>query len=297
MTAFNFSLAALNGTALNGIRSGTLDRREQQSALSTDGTLHETTAAVIRAAPMARLSTLAVRALFSTLGTGDAVPFVALNGSTGLVMYGGLINSTGPGYTSGSAKIATALTGFVFLDSVRWSSQQPAEAEVSVYLTAAAGGTNPVTDSTGNLPTLPFNQEQLVLSALTINGTSAGRVRSFDLQIAHRCENNADESYQQGLPYPTQCAQAGVSGATEILLTIETLDLTTAFANGAVVITLTQLNHLGVGLDTETATITINGVMAREQTIQGESGSPASRQILIRGTFDGTNAPVTLATA
>ena len=297
MTAFNFSLAAINGTTQAGIRQGTLDRREQQAPQSTDGTLYETTAAVIRAAPMARLTTLAVRTLFTTLGTGDPSPFVALNGSTGLVMYGGLINSAGPGYAAGSAKIVTALNGFVFLDSLRWSTGQPAEAEVSVYLTSSNGTTAPTTDSTGSIPTLPFNQEQLVLSALTVNSVSMARVRSIDLQLNHRCDNNADEAFLQGLPYPTQCAQAGVSGPIEVIMNIETLDLTATVGNGAVVATFTRLAHLGVGLGSDTATVTINGVLAREQTLQGESGSPAVRQIQIRGTFDGTNLPVTIATA
>lgn len=299
MTAFNFSLAALNGTTLVGLRSASLDRRESQSPIGTDGTLHQTGNGVIRAAPMAQLTTIAVRSLFGVLGTGDEVPFVALNGSTGLVMYGPKINASGPGYDSGSThKTCTALNGMMLLDRVSWSPGQVAEASASVYITSTAGGTDPITVSTAAMPTLPVNTEQMVLSTCTINGTAVSRVASLEVSIGHRAENN-DEGvcYNQGLPYPVLLTQAGVAGQTEISATIDTLDLTTAFANGTVVIAFTAISALGVGLGSNTATITINGVLAREQTINGENGAPARRQLLIRGTFDGTNKPLTIATA
>lgn len=299
MTAFNFSLAALNGTTLTGLRSARLDRRETQSPIGTDGTLHQTSAAVIRAAPMASLTTISVRALLAILGTSGQVPFVALNGSTGLVMYGPKISTTGPGYDGSTVhKTCTAANGMLFLDRVSWSPGQVAEATASVFFTSSSGSTNPVADSTAALPTLPVNTEQMVLSSLTINATSVSRCASLEVAIAHRAENN-DEAvcYNQGLPYPILLTQAGVAGQTEIMVTIDTLDLTTAFTNGTVVIGFTSLSHLGVGLGSNTATITINGVLAREQEIAGESGQPARRQILIRGTFDGTNRPLTVATA
>lgn len=299
MTAFNFSLAALNGTTLVGIRSANFDRRETQSPIGTDGTLHQTGASVIRAAPMAQLTTIAVRSLFAILGTGDEVPFVALNGTTGLVLYGPKINATGPGYDSGSVhKTLTAANGMVFLDRVSWSPGGVAEASASVYITSTAGGTDPVTASTAALPTLPVNTEQMVLSTLTLNGTAVTRCASVEVSLSHRAENN-DESvcFNQGLPYPVLLTQAGVGGQTEVMVTIETLDLTTAFANGTVVIAFTSLSALGVGLGSATATMTINGALTREQTIGGENGQPARRQLMIRGTFDGTNKPVTIATA
>lgn len=248
---------------------------------------------------MARLSTVAVRTLFSTLGTGDEVPFVALNGSTGLVLYGGMILTTGPGYAaSGSHKSITALNGFVFLERVSWSVGSIAEAEVSVYFKTSSGGTSPVTIATNaTLPTVPNNTEQLVLTACTLNSVSQTSLLSAEVTISPRAENNADECFALGLPYPTLVTQAGPGGQTEVIATLEMTDLTATVGSGALVLTFTALNALGVGVGSNTATLTVNGVLARDQVIQGDNGGPARRRVEIRGTWDGSNKPVTIATA
>jgi hypothetical protein len=67
-------------------------------------------------------------------------------------------------------------------------------------------------------------------------------------------------------------------------------------SNGATSITGSVLNHLGVGVSANTATVTINGAFARQRRIDGPRGT-AARRIEIFGTFDGSNRPLTIATA
>ena len=81
------------------------------------------------------------------------------------------------------------------------------------------------------------------------------------------------------------------------MLTVETLDLTSSISNGTVIWTLAVLNNLGVGLGSNTAIITLNNPTIRETVIRGEDGSAGKRQITCRALFDGTNKPLTIATA
>ncbi len=43
--------------------------------------------------------------------------------------------------------------------------------------------------------------------------------------------------------------------------------------------------------------MTINGTIAREEGITGDHGGVAGRRLIIRGTFNGTTRPCTIATA
>jgi hypothetical protein len=240
-----------------------------------------------------------MRSLFSVLN-GSALPFVALNGSTGLVMYGGQLLTTGPGYQgNGNHLSLTALNGQVFLSSVTWSPGSVAKATADCYFRSTAGGTDPVTAaSNANLPTLSVNTEQLVLSALTLGGSSVTRVANLSININHQCENN-DEAicYNTGLPHPILLKEAGVGGQTEISATVETLDLTTSFSAGSLVATFTALSNTGVGLASNTATITLSNCVVRTRDIPGQQGGPGVRAMDIRATYDGITQPVTVAVA
>jgi hypothetical protein len=245
---------------------------------------------------MASFSTIAVRAFFSILSTGDEVPFVALNGTNGCELLGYKIGTTAPGYASGTVHARRQMTtGDAYLKSVRWSPGQVAECDIDVYGVAANGSTDPVVADTITLPTLSTNTEQLVLSGLTIGATQITRVQAFDVSIDHKGENNVEPiCFDRGLPYPVLTSRAGVGGQTEITATIDTLDLTTSISNGTVTATFTTITNLGVGIGSTTATVTINGVLVRESTIEGK---PGVRRLVIRGTYDGINSPVTIATA
>jgi len=295
---FAFSLVKLNGSLLTGISSPTYDRRESHSPLGDDGTLHQTGDGVIRAAPMARFTTKAIRALFIALGTTGQVPFVALDGTNGIELIGTKISTTAPGYDATSVHASRkGPKGELYLKSLRYSPGDVAEAECEAFFFSSAGGTDPITVATVALPTLAANTEQLVLSALTIGATPITKLRSFEVSIDHRGENNVqDHCYDSGLPFPVLTTKAGVNGQTEIIVTIETTDLTTSYANGTVTAAFTVVNNLGIGLAATTATMTINGSIVREDAISGAKGQAGGRRISIRGTFDGTNRPCTIAT-
>lgn len=296
-TAFGFNQVTVNGTVIPGQVSGTFDRRESEDVQGNDGSLHQTSAAVMRTAPRAEFQTVALRTMFTLLGTGDEIPFVALNGTTGIKMIGNKIDSAGPGPASGSVHAQRAfVSGLLALDSVSWSPGSVATATASAYATSSAGGTDPVVSTNVAAGTVSTNTERLVLSAATINGTAVPQIASVSVSIAHQIDNaDPGTCYNLGLPYPIICKEPGAGGATEVVATIETADLTTAFANGAVVLTFAKLNHNGVGTSADTATVTLNACLVREQSISGSSGSPAGRRLTCRATFDGTNKPITLA--
>lgn len=296
MSAFAFSLVKANNAFITGIKSPSYERREQFGIAAQDGTLYQTSAPVIRAAPKATFTTVAIKALFTVLGSGGALPFVALDGTNGCELIGTKINTTGPGYDTAAVHASRkGVAGMIFLSGIRWSPGQIAEAMCDVFWTTAAGGTDPVVPASIALPTIPVNTEQLVLSTCTVPAGALSRIQSLDLSIAHQAENNDDAiCFNTGLPFPVLLKQAGIGGAAEVMLTIETLDLTTVMSNGTVTLVFGVLNHNGVGLAAGTATVVINSAVVREDTI---SGTPAGRRITIRGTWDGTTKPVTTATA
>jgi len=294
MTAFAFNLVKLNNSYLTGIRQPDLQLREKQMPSETDGSIWQTSAPVIRAAPMCKFGTVAVKALLVLLGTSRQPPHVALDGTNGVELIGAKINSAGPGYDATSVHASRkGLRGLLMLSGLSWRPGDVAEATAEVFFFSAAGGTDSLTASTVATPTIPVNTEQLVLSS--VSGIPSSRITAWDLVITHQVENN-DEAicYNAGLPYPVALKQPGVGGAVEWMLTVETTDLTTAITNGTVASVFGVLNHNGVGMSSGTATVTINSPQIREESI---TGKPASRKIMIRGTWDGTNFPGTIATA
>ncbi len=298
-SAFAFNIVKVAGSVLVGVSSPNFDRREVQRVSATDGVVHQTGATVRRTAPMASWSSRAVRTIFTLLGTGDEVPFVALDGTNGVELFGGKINTAAPGYAGSTVHARRKFAaGDLYLKKVSWRSNDGASAELEAFALASAGGTDPVDDSNAALPTLPVNTEQMDLSSITIGGGALGDVTSLDLDITHQGENNDEEMcYSSGLPHPVLTKKAGVGGAAEILLTIETNDLTASISNGTVVITLAAANNLGVGLSANQAIMTLNNPLIREQSIPGSDGSPGKRRILVRATFDGTNKPLVITTA
>lgn len=296
MSAFAFNLVRLNNAFITGIKSPSYERREQFAIATQDGTLYQTSAPVIRAAPKATFTTVAVKALFTLFGGAGALPFVVMDGTNGCELIGTKINTAGPGYDATAVHASRkGVAGMVFLSGIRWSPGQIAEAMCDVLWTTAAGGTDPVVIATVALPTIPVNTEQLVLSTCTVPAGVLSRITSLDLAVTHQAENNDDAiCFSTGLPFPMLLKQAGVGGSAEIVLTIETLDLTTVMTNGTVTVVFGVLNHNGVGLAAGTATITINAAQIRADTI---SGMPGVRRITVRGTWDGTNRPMTITTA
>lgn len=299
MTAFAFNLVRLNNTGnnlLKGIRQPDFQRREKYAPLETDGTLYQTSRPVIRAAPIASFSTVAMRTLVSSLTSAAGIPYQLLDGTNGCELIAGKINPSGPGYEAGSVHARRRyLNGLLMIKGISWRPGDVAEMAAEAFFTAAAGSTDPLTADAIALPTIPVGTEQLVLSSITMPGgtISATRVMGYDLSINHQVENN-DESicYNTGLPFPLILKQPGVGGTAEIGLSLEVLDLTGTLANGNVSATFTQLTHNGVGLAATGITVALGNCQIREA---GISGKPGARKLDIFPTWDGTTQALTLA--
>lgn len=301
MTAFAFNKVRVNSTTLlTGVSSPNADQRETQKVLAADGTLHQTGAGVIRRAPKISFSTVSVIAAFSLLGTGDEVPYLALNGTNGIEAIGSKINPDAPGYLGTSTHASRKMiSGAIVLAALNWTPSDVVRVTLEAFGTSANGTTAAMAESTIAAPTEVQNTEQLQVSAITLAGVSITRASSVSLAVGHQVENNEEEiCFTLGLPEPTMLKQPGVGGQTEIILTVETLDLSAVLTTaGTCTVVMTKVNHLGVGLDTETATITLNNCLIREETVAGEDGRAGKRRITCRATYDGSNKPLTLATA
>ncbi len=297
-SAFAFNVVEMNGTALTGIRSPNFQRRENYSPVGTDGTLHQTSNAIIRTAPMVSFQTIAVRALITALNGSTDLYMKLLNGSTGMRLIGLQTATATTGYLS-TASHASRLgpNGQVYLAGLSWTPGNVLVADVDAYFLSTDGTTDPITvGSTTALPTLSVNTEQLVMSSLVIGGLTITNCSNWTLSIAHQCENN-DEAicYSTGLPHPVLLRQAGVGGQTEIAMTCDTLDLNgSVTTSGTGVAVFKTVNPVGVGVSSNTTTVTVNGGLIREGEI---SGQPGGRRITVRGTYNGSNLPLVIANA
>ncbi len=299
--AFAFNKVRVNSsTLLTGVTSPSAEQRETQKVLAADGTLHQTGAGVIRRAPKIGFQTVSVIAAFTLLGTGDEIPYLALDGSNGIEAIGGKINPAAPGYLGTSTHASRKMIGgAIVLAALSWSPGDVVRVTLEAYGFSVNGTTAAMAEATIAAPTEVQNTEQMVVSTITLAGVSITRAASVELAVTHQVENNDEEiCYSLGLPEPVALKQPGVGGQTEVILTVETLDLTTALTTaGTCTVVMTRLNHNGVGYDTETATVTLNSALIREEVVRGEDSRAGKRRITCRGTFDGTNRPLTITTA
>jgi hypothetical protein len=223
------------------------------------------------------------------------VPYVELDGSNGCALIGGKAAAV-PGMAAGSVHALRRLArGLAVLASLRWQRGNALEASIEVFGLSADGLVDPVAAGTVTLDTL-YNTEQLGLSSLT-NGAAdiMPGVESFELAITHRVENNAADCYLGSRPHPVNLMLPGVAGATEIIATVETNDLTTNFANSTLAAAFSVLNPAGPGLLTAGITVAVNGALVREEGITGSPGQPARRRMTWRGLDSATTLPLTVA--
>lgn len=300
MTAFAFEMVRVNGSVLlPGCSSPSAEQREMRKPLASDGTLHQTGNGVIRRAPKIAFQSLAVIAAFDLLGTGDEVPYLALDGTNGIEAIGAKINTVGPGYLGTSTHASRKMiSGGLVLTGLSWTPGDVARVTLEAFGVSANGTTAAMSNAEIAAPTLAVNTEQLVVSGISLAGVAITRAASVDLSITHQVENNDEEiCYSLGLPEPVLLKQPGAGGQTEFTLTVETLDLTTALTSaGTCTVTLTKIKDLDVGYDTETALVTLNNCLVREEMVRGEGGRPGKRRIVCTATFDGTNKPLTITT-
>jgi hypothetical protein len=289
--SFAFAYAALNGTALVGVRNAGLDRREVIIPGSADGALHQTTAAAMRAAPRASFSTLAMRDLAGVLTLNGAVPYCALNGTTGFKAVA-LKVGTVPGYDSGANHVSRIIaSGLLVVDGISWSAGSPAEMACSVFGLSADGTTDPVASAiNAALPTLPSLQEQLGLSAIALNSVAMTRVRNLQVSIGHQVENSGPICYAGDLPFPTQLTMPGVAGATEITASFDQSGFADTIGNGTLALQFRVATHNSIGLGATGINVTLATCMAREMQLDRDT-----RRVEVRATWNGSTNPITIA--
>ncbi len=292
MTVFGIQAVKLNGTAYAGVRGTQFDRARQVYSDGSDGTVHETHHAVIQAKPTAEFTSVAMKTLLTALGTSGSTefPLVALNGSTGAVMYGAKAASNAPGYSASAVHVSkTGLNGVVVMESVRWSLGQPAEMGCRILFKSTDGTTDPITTA---LPTQSTNTEAFSLTALTLNGSTVDTVASCEITVDHKFE----QSFSTGLPYPLDVFGAGPNGRASIRLTAEIMDLAASEGSGAVSAVFTSLANGGT-LGANTVTFTFNGAWTLEESISGGNGGPMAHRMIVRPYYNGSTKPLTWAVA
>lgn len=293
MTAYAVQAITLNGSQYSGVVGESSDRQRKIRKDASDGTVHRTLVSAIRTAPKADLRTLALLTMLPVLNDSTDIPCKALNGSTGLVLWGGKADTTKPGYNaSGVHRRRTGISGLLCADSISWSPGNAAEMAMSAYFIGATGSTDPLADSdAGTLPSLPVPAEALVLTALTRGGSPITDISGFTVNIDHKCTNEKDpECYSAGLPHPVSILTGGVNDAVDITLDLESTNLSLAESAGETwVATYTKLAQGG--------TIGSTGVILTFSNVYGhdlaEGGNYPGKAKKTSGEtrFDGTNKP------
>jgi len=296
----NFNVVRVNNVLQGGVLSPLFDRREDREQFGHDAQRQLTIARVRRSAPKAAWQTMAVKTLFTLIGTGAKdVPYLVLDGTNGVELIGAKRSSDGVGYATGGVHVRRrGLAGILVLTGLSWSKGQPLMASVDVFWTAAAGTTDPVSaPDLISLPTLAVNTEMLGLTTL-LNGSGnfLNTVDSFELSIDHKIENNAEPTcFHADQPYPVLTVGPGNNGPAVITARFTTEDLETAIdTDGTIQAVWTLQANQGIGYGSGTAAIALRGLM-RETTIPGADGGSARRVVECTGIFDGTTLPLTIS--
>lgn len=298
--SFAFNVVRLNNVLQGGVMAPVFDRREDRESAGNDAQRHLTINRIRRTAPKASWQTIAVRTLFGVLGTGDEIPYVALDGTNGVELIGAKRATDGIGYASGLVHPRRrGLRGVAALSGLSWSKGRPLTATVDIFWWSTSGLTDAIEAADLiALPTLPVNTQQLGLTAL-LNGAVnlAAIADSLELTIDHRIENNVEPTcYHADQPHPVLNVGPGNNGPAIVTCRISTEDLDTVLDDdGTIQGTWTDLTNQGIGFGSNTASFALRG-LTRETTIPGSDGSSARRIIETTGIYDGSNLPLTIST-
>lgn len=294
MARFGITAISLNGTQYSGIRGYQFDPGLEVNSEGSDGTVYETYHVVTATKPMAEFTTFSLKTMITALNDSSDLPLEALNGSTGLVMYGQKYLSGSPGFNASSVHASrTAANGVIYMTGIRWSRGQKAEMALRAMFKSTNGTTDPVTAAVNAaLPTQPIPTEGFTLSALTINGSTITTVNSIDIAIDPRMEFE----YTTGLPHPTDISAAGVNGKLAITLRADVGDIDLGSGTGSVSAVFTKYAQ-GGGLDADTVTLTCNANWTSEEGLSGDNGQPMSRTLVTRTRYAGSTRPFAWATA
>lgn len=294
MPRFSIQQFKLNNTLYPGASGYQLDRGVEVRSEGSDGTIYETTHQILRRKPAAEISTLSMKTLISALTGGLEFPYLALDATNGLIMYGARQAANAPGYNSSSVhESRTALRGVVWMSGVRWSLGSPAEMMLSGMFTSSDGTTEAVTEShVVALPTLPTPDFGFILSALTVGGSAITAVNSVELSIDPRF----DFDHSAGLPEPTSINGAGSNGRLAITAKIDVGDIDLGAGTGACSIAFKALAN-GGGLGTDTVTFTLNSAWSQEENFGGRNSQPMGKPLMVRTRHNGSTRPLTWAVA
>jgi len=294
MTAFGTHRVTLDTTVLTNVSESRISRREKPLALDNSGNLHISQRTLMRASPVIEFATGDIKVLLAKLSLLESPAWVAAG--AGITVITPQAGTAGPGWASGSNHVLhTIASGMVLLDRLSWASDGMAVANCSVLAKSADGTTDPAPATATTAPAQGAVGTEFVLQSLTIGGTAVTDCTRFELTCQHQTTNEAPACFNLGLPYPTAILGAGAMGAAAFELTIECLNAITSFSNGAIVAVFKNktANALALGSDTVTVTLNTCLVTAGDHV----SGAPGSRTIKCLATHDGTNRPLTVATA
>ena len=295
MAKFSIQQAVIHGTSRPGIRGYVLDRGVEVDSDGSDGTIHETIHTDLLHRPSADLTTLAAHTMIGSVLTGSSeFPLLALNGTTGIVLYGAEAGSAAPGYASGSTHVSkTALNGVLYLASLRWSFGSNLEAAIQGMFRSTGGTTDAITTSTAAaLPSAPTPTERLTLTSLTLAGDDVTSVQSLELTI----DPKAEHVFDTGQPHPVDITMAGVNGPAAIRLSAEAEDMDLGDGTGTVTAVFTKRAQ-GGGLGADTLTVSLNAGWSVERSWGGDHGSPMSRRLEVHPRHDGSTRPLTITAA
>src|SRR4051812_46312744 len=121
MTAFGIQAVKINNAFFAGVRGTALNRGRTFFSDGSDGAVHETMHSIVQSKPVIEFQTVAMKTMLAALGTSGTsdFPFVALDDSNGIIMYGAKAAALAPGYDATSVHVSrTALHGVLVMESV-----------------------------------------------------------------------------------------------------------------------------------------------------------------------------------
>ncbi len=294
MAKFGIQAVKINGTYYSGVKGYQIDHGRKIASEGSDGAKYETLHNVLQVGSTAELSTYAAKTLLTALGafTGTPdLPYLALDASNGLQMYGA--KADGPGYAAGSVhRMRQAARGCIYTSGMKWTLGDYLMLGMRSLFKSSNGTAAVITDSLVALPTQAIPVEKFVLTALTIGGNAMTHVNDVDITI----DPKLDFDFNTGLPYPVDISGAGVRGHLAIVMSADVGDLDVGEGTGACSAVFTQ-SAAGGTLASATITATLTGAWGIEESMSAGQGSPIGRRLVVRSTYGGSTLPLVLTTA
>jgi hypothetical protein len=277
----------INGTnTLLGITKQSYDPRVTKKDYANSGSTQTRLSSFIQYAPIMKFSTLSVLQLLGILDNTET-PMVKLDGTNGILMTLGRINSDAPGYASTLHQTRKFASGHVYLDSLSWAiGSDGLSADCTAFGISADGTTDAVTNSTSS--TLPSDGAETPwqLTSATIGGTAIDSITSFSATFSHKAENNAPGSHTMGLPFPLRVVPPGAGGGILITGELDILDHDFTLSDtGNIVLTFSQ-SEIGAGFSSGAGTLvlTFAGNAIEVAPIDAGQG-PATRKVKFTSTY------------